>query len=116
LITEGSWQDKLLAIEENAYLAHALRRLREWPLPIVVFGSGLSEQDDHLVEALNEHEQRAVAVSMRPDSRRELLKRQSDIYNRLGAEPLLFFDATTHPLGQPRLRASAVRTAVYPTS
>lgn len=112
LITEGSWQDKLLAIEENAYLAHALRQLREWPLPIVVFGSGLSEQDDHLVEALNEHEQRAVAVSMRPVSRRELLKRQSDVYNRLAADPLLFFDATTHPLGQPRLRAAAVRKAV----
>jgi hypothetical protein len=104
LITEGASDDKLSAIEANDYLAHCLDRLRAWALPVVVFGSSLSAQDDHLVAALNEHPSRPVAISMLPDSRRELLKKQHDIYYRLNAAPLIFFDATTHPLGQPALR------------
>ena len=103
LVTEGSANDKLTAIEGNEYLTHALERLRKLELPIVVFGSSLGEQDNHLVEALNEYPERPVAISMRPGSRRDLAARQADIYGRLTAETLLFFDATTHPLGSPDL-------------
>jgi hypothetical protein len=98
LVTEGTSADKLATIDDNAYLSHALDRLREWALPIAVFGSSLRAQDDHLVAALNENGSRPVAVSMRPNaSRRELRRKQDDIYYRLNAEPLVFFDATTHP-------------------
>ena len=99
LVTEGSSQDKLRIIEGNDYLTHALQRLRECELPMVVFGSSLSEQDRHLAEALNEHPERPVAVSLRPGPKRELAVRQADVYGRLEAEKLMFFDATTHPLG-----------------
>ena len=51
LITEGSAQHKLLAIEGNDYLSDALDRLRRFKRSIVVFGSDLSEQDRHLVDA-----------------------------------------------------------------
>jgi hypothetical protein len=54
LITEGSSRDKLQSIERNDYLSHPLSRLRESDLPIVVFGSSLSSQDQHLLDALNE--------------------------------------------------------------
>lgn len=104
LVTEGSAHDKLRAIEGNAYLARALAHLRETELPVVVFGSRLGESDDHLIAALNEHPKRTVAVSMIPGPKRLLAGRQSDIYGRLDTETLLFFDATTHPLGDPRLR------------
>jgi len=106
LITEGSSQDKLAAIQDNRYLEHALDRLRGWKAPLVVFGSGLSEQDDHLVAAISENPDRPVAVSMLQDNRRALVKKQSDIYYRLIAEQLIFFDASTHPLGSPELRVS----------
>jgi hypothetical protein len=105
LITEGDSDGKLIAIEENDYLLFALEQLRQWSLPIVVFGSSLGGQDDHLVDALNQHRDRAVAVSMMPTTRRELRKKQNDIYYRLRCDPLVFFDATTHPLGDPVLRA-----------
>lgn len=95
--------DKLRAIEGNDYLAHALDRLRECELPMVVFGSSLSEQDRHLADALNEHPERPIAVSMRPGLKRDLAIRQADIYGRLATERLMFFDATTHPLGQSRI-------------
>lgn len=103
IVTEGSAKDKLAAIEENVYLTHALRRLRQRDQPVVVFGSGLSEHDAHLAEALSKHPGRPVAVSMLPGPRKELRLRQSDIYGRLEADPLLFFDARTHPLGDPAL-------------
>jgi hypothetical protein len=70
----------------------------------VIFGSSLSEQDQHLVDVLNERGGRPVAVAMRPGPRRELAARQADVYGRLDAEPLRFFDATTHPLGGAALR------------
>jgi Domain of unknown function (DUF4917) len=104
LVTEGSAADKLSAIEDNVYLSHALERLHERSLPLVVFGSSLSEQDAHLAEALSENPDRPIAVSMLPGPQDELLPQQVDIYGRVKAQPLLFFDATTHPLGNPSLR------------
>jgi hypothetical protein len=105
LVTEGSALDKLRAIESNAYLTHALERLQDCDLPMVVFGSSLSPQDDHLVDALNEHPDRPVAVSMRPGTRRELAPKQIDIFGRLETDDLIFYDATSHPLGSPELSA-----------
>lgn len=103
LVTEGSAADKLAAIEENAYLSHALERLRGRALPLVVFGSSLSEPDSHLAEALSENPGRPVAISMLPAPRKKLLAKQVDISGRLEASSLLFFDATSHPLGNPAL-------------
>jgi hypothetical protein len=103
LVTEGTARDKLRAIDGNVYLAHSLQKLRSIELPLVVFGSSLSGQDDHLLDALNEHPQRAVAVSLLPETRRALARRQADIYARLETDELRFFDATTHPLGYPSL-------------
>src|ERR1035441_2961920 len=104
LVTEGTARDKLRAIEGNTYLAHALETLSSIELPLVVFGSSLGAQDDHLLDALNEHTERPIAVSLRPDKRRPLAARQADIYARLETDELQFFDATTHPLGDPALR------------
>jgi hypothetical protein len=104
LVTEGSSHDKLRAIEGNAYLAHALEQLRRVELPIVVFGSSLGAHDQHLIDAINERPKRPVAVSMVRRPKRELMSLQADIYGRLQAETLVFFDATTHPLGAPGLR------------
>ncbi len=105
LVTEGSAHDKLRAIEANDYLAHALDQLRAMDLPLVVFGSNLGRQDEHLVAALSEHPARPLAISMRAGARAELLARQSEIFLRLGAERIYFYDATTHPLGAPELAA-----------
>lgn len=104
LVTEGTARDKLRAIEGNAYLAHSLQTLRSTELPLVVFGSSLSAQDDHLLDALNEHPDRAVAVSLLPDGRRALAAKQADVFARLETEELYFFDGTTHPLGGSSLR------------
>ncbi len=107
LVTEGSTADKLTAIEDNVYLSHALERLRGRDLPVVVFGSSLSEHDSHLTEALSEHPDRPIAISMVSGTRKELLAKQVDISGRLEADTLLFFDAATHPLGDSTLAVAA---------
>lgn len=104
LVTEGTARDKLRAIEGNIYLAHSLQTLRSTSLPIVVFGSSLSSQDDHLLDALNEYPRRSIAVSLLSDTKRALAAKQADIYARLETERLYFFDAATHPFGHRSLR------------
>lgn len=104
LVTEGTARDKLRAIEGNAYLAHSLQTLRSAALPLVIFGSSLSAQDGHLLDALNEHPRRAIAVSLLPAGKRAIAAMQADVFTRLETEELYFFDATTHPLGRPSLR------------
>lgn len=101
LITEGSSQHKLQAIEGNDYLAHALDRLGDCDLPLVVFGSDLGAQDQHLVEALNRNPDRPVAVSIRSagKSKKEIRSSKAEVRAALDANPLVFFDASTHPLG-----------------
>jgi hypothetical protein len=115
LVTEGSAQDKLRTIEANSYLAHALERLRAFGLPMVVFGSSLGPQDAHLVDALNEHPGRALAISMRRDGKRALAARQADLYGRLETDALVFFDAASHPLGKPEMAAQGAATQAKPS-
>lgn len=101
LVTEGSAQHKLLAIEGNDYLSDALNRLRKFEFPIVVFGSELGEQDRHLVDALNRYPDRPVAVSVwaKDRSGEEIRSIKGALRTNLKADPLFFFDAASHPLG-----------------
>jgi len=99
LITEGSAQHKLQGIEGNDYLSHALDQLGKCDLPLVVFGSDLSEQDQHLVDALNRNPTRPIAVSVRKEGRSEKEIRDAKRKIRAGLDaPLFFFDSSTHPL------------------
>ncbi len=103
LISEGSHREKLRAIDNNDYLSYALDRLTNCSSPLVVFGSALAEQDMHLIKAINENPDRPVAVSMRRAGRKALLAKQGEIRGRLTAHELHFYDAATHPLGDPGL-------------
>ena len=106
LVTEASARNKSRTIDGNVYLSHALQQLRQRDTALVVFGSSLSPEDGHLVDALNEHRHRPVAVSLYPGPKRDLARKQNDIFQRLDVEPLLFFDSTTHPLGSASLSAA----------
>jgi hypothetical protein len=103
LVTEGSARDKLRAIEANNYLTFARKQLIACDVPMVVFGSSLGPQDDHLIDALNENPDRPVAVSMRAGPPKEVARKQSDIWGRLATKALVFFDAASHPLGRAAL-------------
>jgi Domain of unknown function (DUF4917) len=108
LVTEGSAREKLQAIESNDYLSHALELLKTRDEPLVVFGSSLSAQDEHLVDAVSQHPSRPIAISMVKGRKADLLAEQSDIHRRLGIEDVYFFDASTHPLGSADLAIDSV--------
>lgn len=110
LITEGSARDKLQAIEGNDYLAHVYETFKTRSEPLLVFGHALGEQDRHLIDAINAHPERPVAVSMVKKGKLDLRRQQAEIWGRLEADEVYFFDAATHPLGSPDLaRAAQVR-------
>lgn len=103
LVTEGQSTQKAREIANNVYLSFALRKLREFEDPLVVFGHQLAEQDDHLLEAMNEHPSRPLAISMVDHGKRANRRRQHQIRSRLEDCEAYFYDAATHPLGSPKL-------------
>lgn len=114
VVTEARASDKLRSIDGNDYLAYCWRTLRERECPIVVFGHSLSEQDRHLVDALNEHPKRPLAVSLRDAGKMKNRRAQHRVSAQLDARKIYFFDARTHPLGSDdlRLRETAWRKSV----
>jgi hypothetical protein len=105
LVTEGSSTDKLQKIEQNPYLSRGYDALKGEGESLLVFGHSLGEQDQHLIEAIRAHPDRPVAISMLPKGKLELEEAQVRIRKNLGMENVRFYDARSHPLGDPRLRA-----------
>lgn len=102
LVTEGSSRHKLRVIESNEYLTFCREALVCCSSPIVSYGFSFGEQDRHIAEAINQHRDRPVAVSMRGAgrSKSDLKSRQSIVQAVLHVDELYFYDAATHPLGQ----------------
>lgn len=104
IVTEAAAHDKLRSIKSNDYLTYCWDRLDALGCPVVVFGHSLSEQDHHLIDALNNHADRPVAVSLRDTGKRDNKKAQHRVASLLETTKLHFFDAATHPLGSEDLR------------
>jgi hypothetical protein len=111
-VSEGSSEDKLSAINSNGYLAFVYQRWVEliWKqgTSLTVFGHRLGIQDDHLLKPLRRRIAKArekgwplpdVAISLRPAPDDEIALSKNNYQLRTGHEGLVFYDATTHPLG-----------------
>ncbi|MGV1049549.1 MAG: DUF4917 family protein [Solirubrobacterales bacterium] len=109
LVTEGQSTQKTREIANNVYLAFALRKLREYGDPLVVFGHRLGEQDQHLVDAINEHPSRPLAIGLVDRGKRTNRRRQHEIRSRLEDCEAYFYDAATHPLGSENLKVAYPR-------
>jgi hypothetical protein len=53
-ITEGSGNDKLKSITNNNYLSFCLKQLTNSEKPIIVFGNGLGDFDNHILKAIKQ--------------------------------------------------------------
>ena len=108
IVTEGDADAKLASIQQSDYLTFAFRELSERRGPLVVFGHSLSDSDEHLIDALYRPRDweppRLVAVSMLPGPARTLSRRQARYRGLFHNCELLFFDASTHPLGGKALK------------
>ena len=118
LVTEGRSIQKAREIANNVYLSFALRKLREYGRPLVVFGHRLGEQDQHLLDAINEHPSRPLAIGLVDRGKRTNRRRQHEIRSRLEDSEAYFFDAATHPLGSSKLKVATpkLRRLVRPGS
>ena len=116
IVTEARAIDKVRSINANEYLTYCWRILGDLDCPVVVFGHSLSEQDRHLVDALNEYVDRPIAVGVRSAGKRKNAKEQHRVAGLLESRPLYFFDSATHALGSKdlRLRETPPRRLIAP--
>jgi hypothetical protein len=107
LVSEGESAGKLESIASSDYLSFAFEKFATHEGGLVVFGHSLSDQDDHLVKPLKRARYQPIAISMLPDDDEErLIQEQDRLKSRVSPRrPVHFFDATTHPLGSPTVRA-----------
>lgn len=102
LVSEGESSDKMASISSSDYLTFAHRSFVDHDGGLVVFGHSLSDQDNHFVGPMQSWRDKAVAVSIRPSDDPEKIIQQKDrIRSRLSPmKEIVFFDASTHPLGE----------------
>jgi len=105
-VSEGTSVQKMAVIRRSDYLTFGLQTLIEDRSNTVIFGASFGPQDDHVVQALNSGRKRNIAVSIRPGTRSHTLAAMARYQERLADHHLIFFDSTTHPLGDPALSIS----------
>lgn len=99
LVSEGESKLKLARIAANTYLWFCYQALQTADGDVVVFGHSLSEQDQHVVDALAMRP-RTLAISINTRTKAGRRERMRRYQARLPNHDLVFFDARTHPLGQ----------------
>jgi len=108
-VNEGSSADKLKAIRSSDYLSFCYSQLAQPKETLCIFGHNLAAQDQHLVQALQQARLKTLAISIYPHNPM-FIQQQKQHYTALFAEQdveLRFFDALSHPLGDPALRIAA---------
>jgi hypothetical protein len=106
IVSEGRCEQKLRAIRRSDYLSFAYRLLAENRDATVIFGASFGRQDDHIVKALRTGGRRNVAISVRPGAHHKVVASMAEYRAKLPDQNLVFFDSTTHPLGDPALRVA----------
>jgi hypothetical protein len=108
-VNEGSSADKLKAIRSCDYLSFCYSQLAQPKDRLCIFGHSLGAQDQHLILALQQAGLKTLAISIYPHNPL-FIAQQKQHYANLFAEQqveLRFFDALSHPLGDPGLRIAA---------
>lgn len=109
-VSEGTSSEKLKAIYNSVYLAFAYSKIWQHNDSLVILGQGLEDSDKHIVDAVNatkkgqKNKPRSIAVGMLPTG--DILARKAHYRQCFPAARLTYFDATTHPLGDPCLKVS----------
>ena len=107
-VNEGSSADKLKAIRSSDYLSFCYSQLAQPKENLCIFGHNLAKQDLHLVQALQQADLKTLAISIYPHNPL-FIAQQKQHYTALFTEQkveLRFFDALSHPLGDPALRVA----------
>lgn len=104
-VNEGTSADKLRTIRSSDYLSFCFDQLMGHGEGLCLFGHGLNEQDNHVIQALRQAKPALLAISIYPRSK-AFIQHQKRHYTRLfegTGSQLRFFDAKSHALGDPKL-------------
>jgi hypothetical protein len=107
-VSEDSCANKLKMIRNTDYLSFCHAQLAQQRGALCVFGHALGKQDMHIVEAIKQSGVKRIALSILPRSE-AFIQHQKRHYSSLFIESgveLSFFNAKTHPLGDPGLSVS----------
>lgn len=95
-VSEGSASAKYETIAQSPYLMFALRKLERARKRLLIFGWSASDQDDHLVDAINQRD-RTVAVAAYVTGKNKSAVKQEvhRIKSRLSKHDVVVVDAST---------------------
>ncbi|BBZ50282.1 DUF4917 family protein [Mycobacterium heidelbergense] len=106
IVSEGRCEQKLRAIRRSDYLSFAYQQLSTNTDPTVVFGASFGAQDAHIVKGLRKGGRRRIAISVLPGEDYEIIATMARYRANLPDQDLVFFNSTTHPLGDAALRVA----------
>jgi hypothetical protein len=108
-ISEGSSERKLSRINRNDYLRFSFEKLQRIDGNLVVIGHSLDKDyDQHIIDALRDGDLTSIAIGVWPHQNAEqIVHFKSRILVELPRKNVLFFDSTTHPLGNSGLSCEA---------
>ena len=101
-ISEGTCIHKLQCIYQSDYLSFVFSCFGSDKNPLVILGHNLGDSDKHIIDAINAHKDRHVAISIRKNG--NIRKKKARFVNALPNVQPYFFDAATHPLLRESLR------------
>lgn len=105
-INEDRSPHKLRAIRNSDYLAWCLAQLAHEHQGLCLFGQHLDTSDEHLLDAIRAARPRHLSIAIRPLSDASIINQKQHFFDRFAGDKrisLHFFDASSHPLGDPAL-------------
>ncbi|MFJ3523525.1 DUF4917 family protein [Pseudomonas sp. NPDC090203] len=110
-VCEGRSSDKMKIIRGSDYLSYCHAQLAQHQGALCIFGHALGKQDRHILDAVLQARPKTLAISILPRSE-AFIQHQKRHYTALFEGQnieLKFFDAKTHPLGDPQLQVPVAR-------
>lgn len=105
-VSEGTSAAKQRFILGSDYLSWCLEQLTDIGGPLVVFGAELSDEDSHIVSAINRSRANPIATSVHVTSQTDEIAIHKLRSAQFPHKKVLVFDSSSHPLGSRNLRVS----------
>jgi hypothetical protein len=97
-VSEGNYKEKLKTIERSNYLSFCYENLEHSENNLVIFGSSMSAQDTHIVNAINYKRNKrrlAIAVYIGDKSKNDLEKEVQSLREKFKNHKISFFNSET---------------------
>jgi len=85
-------EKKINAINDNEYLKGCLNKLGELAGNLVIIGSSLADNDNHIFNKINDSEIKTIYISALPDQEENMMRLAKSKFPK---KEIVIFDATT---------------------